>query len=761
MWNSISHSFPVQLLRLHLKKNLTLVALWGILVMVFLGGFGKVLGIPYLFLDPEYLNKVGWQSYFMMGVGFSIFTMAFHMTTYIMDAARFKFLAVLSKPFLKFCINNSLIPFLVYLTYCFAVIQFQLGNEDQSSSIIWSFLMGFSGGNLLTFALLFIYFAFTNKDFFIMFADNLDRQLRRAKVSRANVIRRYKDQKLAKDTVYSYLDLNLKLREVRMDLAHFEGHKILKVFDQNHLNLVVIEAILVAVILLLGFVGDTEWLQFPAAMSVLLILSILTLLVGALTFWLRSWTSFVVIAFFLLINGASRTPWLNRPHTALGMDYSVDKAEYNLQTIRDLMSDENLAKDKALHLEILENWKAQFPAEERPKLVILACSGGGQRSALWTLHVIQQMHAITKGKIMDHTRLITGASGGLIGAAFFRELYLRTQLGELDSPVSIEYLDQISSDNLNPIIFTLMVNDLLIRNQYIEYEDNYYLKDRGYAFENQLNKNTMGVLDKALSEYEIPEYEAQIPLLPITPLIVNDGRKLLIAPHSMSFMGGTAMEAEGTEKVQVIDFLRFFEKQNSSNLRFISALRMGATFPFITPNIQLPSNPQMEIMDAGLSDNFGISDALRFIDTFDDWIHENTDGVVLITIRDSEKVQEIEDKKPPSILQKLFIPIKNIYINWDNVQTLNNERAFTYMKEKLPFAMDRIEFEYSSKDFLEGQLNQLGDSEVDSEQLEIQRASLNWRLTSKEKRDILNSISSPQNQYALDQVKELFGAPPR
>ncbi|WP_373397322.1 hypothetical protein V8V91_22580 [Algoriphagus halophilus] len=68
---------------------------------------------------------------------------------------------------------------------------------------------------------------------------------------------------------------------------------------------------------------------------------------------------------------------------------------------------------------------------------------------------------------------------------------------------------------------------------------------------------------------------------------------------------------------------------------------MSATFPFITPNVQLPSIPEMETMDTGLSDNFGVQDALRFIYVFQKWISENTSGVVLITIRDSEKSTEI------------------------------------------------------------------------------------------------------------------------
>jgi hypothetical protein len=347
----------------------------------------------------------------------------------------------------------------------------------------------------------------------------------------------------------------------------------------------------------------------------------------------------------------------------------------------------------------------------------------------------------------------------MVGAAFFRELYLSSLSDSFMDLTSPEFQKQLASDNLNPIIFTLLVNDLFIRSQYFEYDERKYLRDRGGAFENQLNKNTLGILDKPISAYRMPEFEGIIPLMPITPLVINDARKLYIAPHSMSYMAVSQDRImEEREKSQGIDFIRFFKDQDADNLRFISALRMGATFPFITPNVQLPSSPRMETMDTGLSDNFGMQDAFRFMHVFRDWITENTSGVVLLTIRDSEKLMEIEHKSTPSILEKLVIPLKNIYTNWDNVQTLNNETLFNFMRETLPFSLERVEFEYATKDFVR-QRSLLFESRGESrqEELEIERASLNWRLTAKEKRSILDNIQSFQNQRSLKRLSELFG----
>jgi hypothetical protein len=58
------------------------------------------------------------------------------------------------------------------------------------------------------------------------------------------------------------------------------------------------------------------------------------------------------------------------------------------------------------------------------------------------------------------------------------------------------------------------------------------------------------------------------------------------------------------------------------NVNILSALRMNATFPYVLPNVWLPTNPIIDVMDAGLRDNFGQESSLRFIEVFKDWLKE-------------------------------------------------------------------------------------------------------------------------------------------
>ena len=156
----------------------------------------------------------------------------------------------------------------------------------------------------------------------------------------------------------------------------------------------------------------------------------------------------------------------------------------------------------------------------------------------------------------------------------------------------------------------------------------------------------------------------------MSPLVTNDGRKLYISPQPVSFFN---INLDNTN-IQGVDFRALLEESKADSLRFTTALRMSATFPYITPSITLPTNPPVKIADSGISDNYGIQDALLFINTFKDWIKENTSQVLLLSIRDSEKFEEVEAPQSLNVMQRFFSPIQNAYSSWDKVQMIKNDQ---------------------------------------------------------------------------------------
>ena len=760
----IIYSLPVQLLVLHFRKNQLLLLGWVLLLAVVTGNFGKNLGIPYLFLDPEYLGSVDTISFLIVGISLGGFTMAYHITCYILDGPSFGFLGTLSRPFAKFALNNSLVPLLFMLVYIASIVSFQLDNEYDGQWSILQKILGMMVGYSLMSALLFGYFRLTNKDIFRFVAANVDRRLRRVQASRVRVMANLKDAKRGKKRVDTYLDLSFRVQAA--SAVDYDKALVLKVFDQNHLNSVIIEFLILIMILALGIFQSSTYFQIPAAASGVLLLAIIIMVVGAISYWLRGWATTTIIAGFFLINAVVRYELTGSTYEAFGLNYRTEPARYTLTTLRDANDFSYYQQDTAATKAILNKWQRRevLAHGELPKMVLICTSGGGLRSALWTTTALQAADSLTQGRLMENTRLITGASGGLIGAAYFRELVLRQKKDEAERPVPSPYLlasqlqkhsiynryylDQIAQDNLNPIIFTLLVNDLFIRHQSFDYQGLSYAKDRGYAFEQQFNYNTGGILDKKLIDYQADEQEAIIPMMLLSPAVVNDGRKMFISAQHVSYMN-PAQEPGNlpyTEKVKGVDFLRFFAAQGGDQLHFLTALRMNAAFPYVTPNVTLPTEPEIQIMDAGMTDNFGISDAVRFTYVFRDWINQHTSGVVLLTVRDSEKNEPIERPASPSLIQKMTAPFRFFYDNLFNVQDINNDDRLEYADTWLDVDLHHVSLEHSPY---------INDQDAFGNPVN-ERPSLSWRLTSREKNNIIHNIHHPKNQQALQELQRLL-----
>ena len=266
-----------------------------------------------------------------------------------------------------------------------------------------------------------------------------------------------------------------------------------------------------------------------------------------------------------------------------------------------------------------------------------------------------------------------------------------------------------------------------------------YVKDRGYAFEQKLNMNTRGLLDKQLMDYSADEKAANIPLIFYNSVVTRDSRKMIISTQPVSFM----MQGwQDTTKIpvmdpDVIDFASFFEKQNPYNLRILTAMRMNATFPIVLPNVWLPSNPVIDVMDAGLRDNYGQETSLRFIETFDDWIRENTSGVLMIQIRDRSPGGWEYPYMSDDITDHATKPFLLLQHNWFKMMEYFQNDMLSYYAEHPGRSVYKILFQYAS-DNTEN------------------KAALNFHLSKREKKDIMASVNSFANAQSFQQLKTLL-----
>jgi hypothetical protein len=757
MLHKLIYSFPIQLLLHHCKQNQILLAVWGLLLAIITQNFGNEFGVPYLFLDPAYLNEVGFVSLFFMGLATGGLMMSYHITCYVLDCYRFNFLGALQNPFSKFCLNNSIIPIIFIVVYMIKFINYQSHYQYHSNFTIFIEMMGFMLGLITMLALTFVYFYYTNKDIFQTITAKVDKQLKKNTFNRIFALQRLQNVHLLRLPVKYYIDFPFVFRKAFYNFP-YQRDVIAQVFDQNQFNAVSIQLFVACTFILLGWFREVPYLQLPAAAMVMIALSLVMAVIGGISYWLRGWAVSITALCIVLSSYWFSQETKNIYHKAFGLAYT-SKANYSIANLQTLNSDENYLQDTKHTIKILENWKRKFIIEDTkkdknlqkltnskklPKMIFICSSGGGIRAAAWTLHCLQTIDSMLQGKMLQQTMLMTGASGGMFGAAYFRELAWQKQKGIITNLYDKKYIDNIAKDKLNTLVYSLIVNDLTLRMGEFSLGSQSYPKDRGYAFERQLNVDTDFVLDKFLSEYANLEYKSEIPMLLLTPTIVNDSRKLYISPQPVSYLTTASLHDKRniSQKIKGIEFRRFFAAQQADSLRFTTALRMNATFPYITPNVLLPSEPAMEIMDTGVIDNFGVADALRFLYVFREWIAENTSGVVLICIRDAQKEKQIEPHFDRPFVQDLLSPLQVVVGNLSSRQDILNDNLVEYAKGWFAGEIGTVDFQY-----------QQNDNEY---MKNVEKASLSWRLTSRELDGIKKMLEAPANKKAIKKLDFLM-----
>jgi hypothetical protein len=93
---------------------------------------------------------------------------------------------------------------------------------------------------------------------------------------------------------------------------------------------------------------------------------------------------------------------------------------------------------------------------------------------------------------------------------------------------------------------------------------------------------------------------------------------MVISPQGVSYMMAPPVAAGHPLPLEVdmVDFGRLFAGQEADSLRFSTALRANASYPYVLPQVRLPTEPIIRLMDAGYRDNYGIASAARFLHVF-------------------------------------------------------------------------------------------------------------------------------------------------
>lgn len=697
----------------------------------------RLFGANSLFLAPEYLGEVNMWSAGLVGVAISVFIMSWNITTFILYTRHIKFLATTAQPFLKYCINNALLPIIFLVFYISRLVEYNYYQQLMPAGEIWLQIIGFLIGFFLSISISFVYFFGADRTIYRRFASMLNLENKKyEKKSRRRSL--FADKTKPEIRVDWFLSARFYLRKPR-DVRHYPQEFIESIFKRHHFAAFI--AIVIAYLFLIGigYFLESPFFLIPAAASVTIFFAILIAVAGAFSFFLRNWSLLVLAVLVFTADYAIKNNIIDVRNKAYGLDYR-DKGNwpsYSQEYLSALASPQNIESDKQDFIATLNAWQAK-QTEDKPVAYIVNVSGGGMRSASFVFNVLQYLDSLTKGTFLKQTILISGSSGGMLGAAYFRELYWQRAQGKLTHIQNKNYAENISKDLLNPLFSSLITRDIVGPVKRFTLNNNRYSKDRGYAFEEQLNDNTKGLLNKTLRDYVKPESEGAIPTMILNAVITRDGRKLVVAGRPCRFLMKSVQDSTSIlMDPDAIDYTSFFHKQEPLNTRMLTALRMNATFPYVLPNVWLPTVPVIDVMDGGLRDNYGTETALRFMHVFKEWLQSNTSKIVLVQIRDRRFNDWEKPFESDHVITRFTKPFLLLQNNWYRLQDFYQQDQLKYFTPMFDNHLIQLPFQY-----------------VPSK--EDASASLSFHLTASEKKDIHAALQDSINQSSFRKIKALM-----
>jgi hypothetical protein len=399
------------------------------------------------------------------------------------------------------------------------------------------------------------------------------------------------------------------------------------------------------------------------------------------------------------------------------------KAEWKVGACPDSISSE----------QAVEQWRANlFPnSATKPKMVIFCVSGGGIKAQAWATRVLTGLEGSIPG-FTNHVRLITGASGGMVGTAFcvahladiggLKEKNNSANLWRLRKSIgdSKQLYDCATQDSLTPTVRWMVLRDFpqaLMRPILTNF--NLTMNDRGTATQRAWVENYG--LNKSFGDIKSLEAQGRIPSLIFSPLIFEDGRQLLISNLDTSTLEGVDTNGDGKlDSLSAVSLCKLLG-QSVADLSLATAARMNASFPYVGPAAELPTDPPMRLGDAGYFDNYGIKLACSWAFQHANLLIEQTSGIIFVQVRagvESVSISGLQDDTTEGISkisEGLMSPIEGVMQAPFRIRLFTNDTFLYELRHNLQakgLPVNVVTFEYGGG------------------------ASLSWRLSEGEREDV-------------------------
>ncbi len=366
--------------------------------------------------------------------------------------------------------------------------------------------------------------------------------------------------------------------------------------------------------------------------------------------------------------------------------------------------------------------------ETQGPVVVVAASGGGITASLWTAKVLTALQQNVGDEFPRSVRLISSASGGSVGALFYLDRF--SAEGFPPPEAAPEILDAAGRSSLDAVAWGLAYPDFwrMFFGELVPRR-----LDRAWALEQSWTRDLRHP-EATLGDWQRKIADGWLPAAVLNSTHVETGNPFLL----------TGLDLAGS-----LGDYTFFGTYPGFDVPAVTAARLSATFPFVTPITRpsageaangLPADLAARLSrhyaDGGYFDNFGIVSAIRWLGSLDEASRQEVRdrGLLLVRIRAFPR-DEPDGKAETGWIYSTLGPVQTLLNAWGSAQNVRGDVEVEMLRQIL----DAMQIRSTMACF-----TRTGP------------APLSWKLTWEEKREILAAWGQQGNQEAAQAVSAVF-----
>jgi hypothetical protein len=367
----------------------------------------------------------------------------------------------------------------------------------------------------------------------------------------------------------------------------------------GHWQQMIFLAILVLFYVVLFFVTRpsahlTTWWTLPTAFFAVLGLMFLSSVFAGASFFLDQ---FRVPTLLLVVLAEAASFWLTgRDHT------------FEIQTA-------TRPKPAVELVEVIGSAAQAIPADEKGNrtLVVVTAPGGGIHASVWTAKVLTGLHCRYGEPYTRSLKLVSAVSGGSVGSLFYAANFdqLNANLGNRSRLAADcdAIVERAGGSGLEAVGWGTAFPDLMGLFPYLGSPD-----DRGAVLDRAWRARLLLRPDPSarapmLSSWSARVEKGHFPIVVFNATDVNSGRRILFAPVIAGRRNSLKNRPEAP-----YEFAAQRSGQQFDDIDLVTAARLSATFPYVTPTARPAGRAGIGyVADGGYIDNEGIVTAVDWI----------------------------------------------------------------------------------------------------------------------------------------------------